>query len=374
MEFSPDGKWLYFVAFQGRDIDTSEIYRIDLGNPGATPEHIDQGYAMRISSRGDLAYIHIRGQDDYIPTVLAADGSRHELKPGIGGAAFVWSPDARWLAYSQGYQADQQTYEEYVVDTRTWTQRTYAETLPCNCDSGARPFWSPDSSKFSYVRLTASGPVSVLFDPTTLSMTTAPTNRGWIDSRRYVGSEIQVGNALEFFIYDLASNSRTPLTSPATASPDGGLLATVSSPGAQDIDVSLVALDGTVMASALEGEFYAWSEDSSLVLTRSGTSHCGPYALLVHRASDGVELVCRNVPSSTTGAVISPDSRHLAYFTSAVTAPPSSARVPIGQLYLIEVATGVERVLADDIRGFHQACLKWSPDSRFVVVGACEGV
>jgi hypothetical protein len=80
------------------------------------------------------------------------------------------------------------------------------------------------------------------------------------------------------------------------------------------------------------------------------------------------------VPFSTTGALISPDSRHLAYFTSAVTAPPASPRVPIGQLYFIDIGAGTERVLADDIRGFHQACLKWSPDSRFLVVGACEGV
>jgi hypothetical protein len=178
VEFSADSKWMYFVAFQGRDIDASEVYRIDLGNPQARPEHIDRGFAMRISSRGDLAYIHIRGPGDYIPTVLAADASRHELKAGIGGAAFVWSPDARWLAYSQGYQADQQTYEEYLVDAKTWTQRTYTETLPCNCDSGARPIWSPDGSRFTYVRLTVNGPVSALFDPNTLTMTTAPTNRG----------------------------------------------------------------------------------------------------------------------------------------------------------------------------------------------------
>jgi Tol biopolymer transport system component len=219
---SPNGRWLYYVASPPRgDTGTENIYRIDLANPQAPAEHIDRGWGMRISSQGDLAYLAFVGTDDYRPTVLAADGSRHELQPGVGFRAFVWSPDGRWLAYKGTPQDDGDTYPEYLLDTRTWQQRTYAEPKPCQCDGNPVPMWSPDSTRFTYVKLTADGEEPLLFDAATLTSVPSPRNKGWINNQSYIASTRE-GSALEFFTYNIATGHETQLAGPTYSSPDGG--------------------------------------------------------------------------------------------------------------------------------------------------------
>ena len=105
VEFSPDGRWLYFVAAPPRhDIGSENIYRLDLANPQVPAQHLDRGWGMRVSSRGDLAYLAFHGMDDFRPTVLASDDSRHELQPGIGFRAFVWSPGRTLARVLRGLQ------------------------------------------------------------------------------------------------------------------------------------------------------------------------------------------------------------------------------------------------------------------------------
>ena len=196
----------------------------------------------------------------------------------------------------------------------------------------------------------------------------SPRNEGWIDSDSYVASR-NAGSAIEFFTYNVTTGGEMQLTGPTYPSPDGSLLASVIG-GDQDARTTVVTLDGTAIASGFEGGFGAWSNDSSLLMTGAKTSSCGP-ALLIHRVKGGVQTLCR-ATLGYTSAVMSPDSRSLALFSE----PAGLRRTPafIGTLTLVDLGNGAETVLSDDIRGFGGACLKWSPDSRFVVVGVCEGI
>jgi hypothetical protein len=138
----------------------------------------------------------------------------------------------------------------------------------------------------------------------------------------------------------------------------------------QDARTLLAAVSGSIVSSSLAGGFGAWAEDSSLLITSAKASSCGA-ALLIYQASDGSRLLCRPTPGQTS-AELSPNSRFLALFSE----PAGLRRTPafIGTMTIVDLTTGSEQVLSDDLRGFGGACLEWSPDSRFVLVGVCEGI
>jgi dipeptidyl aminopeptidase/acylaminoacyl peptidase len=131
-------------------------------------------------------------------------------------------------------------------------------------------------------------------------------------------------------------------------------------------------LSGNLVAEDLRGEFGEWSADGSLLLTFAGNSECGMAALVYTVGGD--LLVCAPAPSyhGQADAAISPDNRYVATISTAggpgIPYPPTDT-----DIYVTDLATGVERLVAADLYG-DIACIDWSPDSRFLVVGHLCGV
>jgi Tol biopolymer transport system component len=329
-----------------------------------SPRKLADGSNISISVNGDIAYTTHAPDGTTIGAMLDRFG-RQAPNPG-GSGRFSWSPDGRWLASSSGYMGDGVPMPQYIMDFdfRTGRVRQFAETLPCNCDGGARVVWAPDSARFQFTRLTGSPsqrlPLSELYEPWGLTRVQAPSLLAWLDATHY--STLPESDEPRYSIYDVVTGARIPLSAAAVPSPSGDLLATREGP----MNGTFVVLrtDGSLVLNELEGRFEAWSSDGSYILAATG--EFGP------RAGLRVFNHAGNLVYSRDGAAgtFSPDATKLAAVESRFADPIHASTA---DLWIVDLATGIERKVASDLRG-GLGCAKWSEDSRYVAVTFCPGV
>jgi hypothetical protein len=327
------------------------------------------GYNIAISVHGDIAYT-VRNPDG---TDAGATLDRfRRLGPPPGGAGrFAWSPDGRWLTSSDGYLGDGVPIPQYILDFdfRTARVRQFAETLPCNCDGGPRVLWAPDGARFQYTRIAGSASdrdyVSEIYEPWGLTRLEAPQVYTWIDSTRY--TVMHQSPPDENYIYDVVTGTRTPLPAPVLPSLYNPLLATL--PGFSGSTFNIIRIDGSIVARNLAGTPVEFSNDGRHVLSLGSDAGCG-HAINAYRIESGDLAYCKGY----SGGSISPDSMRVAAVETRYLVEPAGAASPqTSNLWIADLATGTERLVASDMRG-GLGCAYWSPDSRYVVVAVCPGV
>ena len=375
--FSPDGHWLYFTRFdRDKGACAASLYRIDLHSAALLAQRITSGFGLAISSQGYIAFERCESNDSETLHLLLPNGEIRDLLAPGNWFSVRWSPDGRWLTYSSPYLGDGVAMPQTIIDTQSWHERTFATTLPCNCDGGPVAIWAPDSNHFVYTSLLGRPPgetsATSLYDPKTLAHSPAPMALQWIGLNQYLGLELsEQGRQADYFVFDIETGTRSPIPGQATPASNSSLLAV---PGSGP-STNRVSLDGVEIVTGLQGFQPQWSPDSAYLATIAQQSDCGT-AVLVYGA-DGRYLSCgslgntgaRNAPS------FSPNSKSLAYLhTSWLENPPRSSATPMtSDLFVIDMASGSETRLASDLRGSSVSCVIWSPDSRYLVAGTCSG-
>ena len=128
------GDYLYYVRFPtATGVAGAEVFEFNLSSQ--QPRKIIDGYNIAVSVNGDIAYSVWDSGGAHTAAIYARSGVTRPSQDGIG--MFAWPP-GRWLTYSGGYRGDILPIEQFILDTTTFRTREYAETMPCNCDGGAR--------------------------------------------------------------------------------------------------------------------------------------------------------------------------------------------------------------------------------------------
>lgn len=361
--FSPDSRWLAFGRSKLEDLNHNSAHRLDLHqSPDFEVEPIGAEYIVNsYSSQSDLA---LRAPGGH-PAVLTIDGVMHVLAN--EGHARGWSPDGRWLSYVGSYHADDEEIALYLVDTETWKERLIAANRPCNCGGGPSTTWAPDSAHFIY----AGAGVETLELHNPLDGTSVDIDDGiiygWLDAThyiQYVNGDDDKDTIVSVNIQSGASETIFDAPGWTWIASDWQHIA-VTEPGGRDVRIR--DRKDNVVADGIRGQFGEWSPSGSLFLTYARDSECGMAALVYN--VEGKLLACAPAPSyhGSGGAAISPDNHYVATIRTAggigASYPP-----PDNDVYVIELETGAERVVAEDLYG-DIACIDWSPDSRFLVVG-----
>lgn len=376
--FSPDGRWLlYTKSAQGST--QLDIYRVDLNSPDLQPELFRAGILPPLvpsySSRGDLVFMR-RDGDKSMPSVMTQGGTVHELA--MPGHPTSWSPDGRWLTYEAAYESEDAPIAQRLVNIDTWEERVIGASKPCGCDANPRPSWAPDSRHFIYTYILGEIGEEARFiseiqavdssEPSAIEPGANPWSHDWLDGTHYVERVPQPDSALrsDFYSVDLATGERALLFESITItgvtqfSPDLRHLAY------QNGRLRVLDLEGG--AVTLDGSFRAWSADSDAILSYAGGSDCGPAFLLF--GLDGERILCAPSFDNQDGVAFALGLEMLAYLQTEN--PGMSDRLISNDVYVMDIETGLSRLVARDLRGY-LSCLKLSPDERFLVVGGFCG-
>jgi len=140
--FAPDGDSIYFTRI---DEAGTGIWRT--GALGGEPRKVlDNALTPVPSPDGKrLAYV-TRRDDGFTLGVMALDGSgARTLVERIRTGTFrpAWSPDGRWLTYSNWALFG--PVDVFVVDATTGHQRRVAQLLSAGANDGGQPVWLPDN-------------------------------------------------------------------------------------------------------------------------------------------------------------------------------------------------------------------------------------
>ena len=372
--FSDDGRWLIYnagwIPSSGQTPNVASIYRIDLQAAQLTPEKLGPGFNPVISARGDIAYVHdVDGQAANV-YVRTADGSVHQLA--IRGSTFLapkWAPDGSYLVYPGG--SNQPTAgvpggtPVVIADADTWTAR-----IIDNGGAGTHGLIIDVSPDGQYILHGQTRIVSVATG-NVQKVRVAPT---WIDATHYLFREYDAPPPLDsvYFSVDVETGGRRKLfdgsaghvwnialgmtvrTVQKSIPPDNP-----STPGPIDEQyVEVKRFDGSVVIGKLPGEFGTWSPDNRYLTTRGFGSKCQPtiYDLA------GVEVACLNSGGMSWGPP------GLVAFLRVTRPAQAGPMVATGDVYLLNLVTGAERLLLTGMRwGPAVPCMRWSPDGRWLV-------
>ncbi len=152
--YAPDGKSLFFVSDRE---GARRLYRMDLETK-QTKAITDGGrdvFSLTLTPDKSKLSFWIAGKDGGLFTVaVGGDGpvERVFAKPGNSPAQFAWSPDGRWVAYTD--RLDRSGYYYWESGTNIWiwdTQEKKARNVTQENSTNNNPSWSEDG-KFLYFR------------------------------------------------------------------------------------------------------------------------------------------------------------------------------------------------------------------------------
>ncbi len=153
--FSPDGK---LVAFQwnGPARDNWDIYVKQVG-PGEplrlTSDPAWDGWPVWSPDGGEIAFVRVSGEVPSIYTVPSLGGAErklYELRAPSDASSLSWSPDGRWLAFSEKSAAESPARIYLLsLDTR---QKIPLTSPPAGPYGDFSPEFSPDGKRVGFVR------------------------------------------------------------------------------------------------------------------------------------------------------------------------------------------------------------------------------
>jgi WD40-like Beta Propeller Repeat len=350
--FTRDSRSLLFDS-QAK-ASAASIYKVDLEAPVLEPVRLIEGLFPQPGASGAIAFArpdkmaagHPGGASASRLAVLKADGRTEILEP--PGGLWAWSPDGRWLAFIEQYTVGKVERVVGVYDAMTDRTRVIETVEVQGTDYRVWPEWAPDSRAFSFrAQPTGRRAVSPYGD---FAPTDVPTGAWWgPDSRK---------------VYDVWPAEIVEITvrtgAKRTLSTDA-YVPFVASAG------RALPLNRDAQPFSVPAERYRWSLEGRLTLDE----------FCVQEAVGGRQVLCLD---GATGAEFSPDASSIAFVRSRTLdarprafAPPS-AHDTTSDLFVLDLVTGQERRILNDVRGATR-CITWSPDGRWLVLGGyCGGV
>jgi len=167
--FSPDGKLIAF-GWNGPARDNFDIYVKQVGHSGE-PLRLTRDTALDLCPEwspdgGEIAFVRFTGEVTSIyivPSLGGAERKLYELRAPSVPSYLSWSPDGRWLAFSErGAVESPSRIYLLSLDTR----QTIPLTSPSPGTEGdSTPEFSPDGKQVAFVRETSYAVNDVWFQP-----------------------------------------------------------------------------------------------------------------------------------------------------------------------------------------------------------------
>jgi tricorn protease len=149
--FTSDRKGSNFDVYMVRSVDTTEVNLFKTLKPKIIPlTSSNEDEASLVVSNDGKKIAYIRGRGTLVVADISADGKMSNEKILTNSWAtpsgMAWSPDDKWLAYSQS-----DLYANYEIFIQAADNSSKAVNVTMHPRTDRRPFWSADGSKLGFI-------------------------------------------------------------------------------------------------------------------------------------------------------------------------------------------------------------------------------